>query len=406
MSAAPGWSTAEHLQHREGPLGAQPGVSDRASTPATHPAVAGERLQSLDVFRGVTIAAMLLVNNPGTAKFHYHALQHAEWDGCQPADLIFPFFLFIVGVAITYSVTKLRSRHAARSAMLLKVGRRSLIIFALGMLLNLLPYFDWEVTRIPGVLQRIALCYCAASLLVLYTGIRGQSLAAVLLLVVYWALMKWVPVPRYGAGGLAPDTNLAAYIDRTLMDGHLWHRHWDPEGVLSSIPAVSTTLIGVLAGHWLRSTRSAGRRVIGLLGGGAVGIVVGLVMDRWMPINKALWTDSFVVFTGGAALAGLGLCYWLVDLRGYRRWATPFVVFGTNAILAYALSTLMTKVLMLCTVTRADGMQVTLKTHLFEEYFLPLAPHRPASVLYAVAFVLLWLALMSLLYRRRIFIKI
>ena len=386
---------AEHPLQRVAPIAA----------PQAQPAVVSERLVSLDVFRGITIAAMLLVNNPGTAKFGYRLLQHADWDGCRPPDLIFPFFLFIMGVALTYSLAKQQSLHAPRRP-LVKIARRSLIIFALGMLLNLLPYFDWEITRIPGVLQRIALCYFVASLVVLYSGSRGQAATAALLLVVYWILMKWVPVPGYGAGVLQPDTNLAAYIDRVLMAGHLWRHHWDPEGLLSTVPAVSTTLGGVLAGHWLQSSRSGSQRLSGLLIGGITAIGLGLLMSVWLPMNKALWSSSYVVFTAGAALISLGLCYWLIDLNGYRRWATPFVVFGTNAILAYALSTVMTKALALWTVTRSDGMQVMLKTYLFEVYFLPLAARRQASILYALAFVLLWLALMGLLYRRRIFIKI
>jgi predicted acyltransferase len=190
------------------------------------------------------------------------------------------------------------------------------------------------------------------------------------------------------------------------MGGHLWHRHWDPEGLLTTVPAVSTTLAGALAGHWMRSPRSSRQRLKGLLVSGVAAIGLGLLINVWHPINKNLWTSSYVVFTAGTALIGLGLCYWLVDLKGYRRWATPFVVFGTNAILAYALSTLMTKALALWTATGLDGSPVMLKTYLFQLYFLPLATHRLASLLYAVTFVLLWLALMSLLYRRRIFIKI
>lgn len=406
VGAAPRLSAAEHLRHLDAPEVAPACLSDLRSAPGTHAAAASERLQSLDVFRGISIAAMLLVNNPGTAKFGYRVLRHADWNGCQPPDLIFPFFLFIVGVAITYSLAKPQSLDASRRALLIKVGRRTLIIFGLGMLLNLLPYFDWEVTRIPGVLQRIALCYCAAALLVLYVGIRGQAVVAVALLVVYGVLMKWVPVPGSGAGLLEPDTNLAAYIDQALMGGHLWHHHWDPEGFLSTVPAISTTLIGVLAGHWLRASRRSGERLRGLVIGGCAGIGLGLVMDEWLPINKALWSSTYVAFTGGAALIALAFCHWLVDLKGHRRWATPFVVFGTNAIFAYALSSLMTKLLALWTVTRSDGMRVMLKTHVFEVYFLPLAARREASLLYALAFVLLWLGVTGILYRKRIFIKI
>jgi predicted acyltransferase len=408
-----GVNTARRLLAAEHALRQAP---RRAHPPATQPRVppplqlqpraAAERLLSLDVFRGITVVAMLLVNNPGTARFGYRALQHAEWNGCQPPDLIFPFFLFIVGVSIIYSLAQQERSGVPRGATIIKIVRRSATIFGIGMLLNALPYFDWDVTRIPGVLQRIALCYFIASLLVVYSGVRGQACTAVLLLAGYWILMTWVPVPGYGAGDLQPDTNLVAYIDRALMGGHLWHHHWDPEGLLSSVPAVSTTLIGVLTGHWLRSQRNGNQRLTGLLLAGAAGVGLGVVMNMWFPINKNLWTSSYVVFTGGAALISLGLCYWLVDLKGYRRWATPFVVFGTNAISAYALSTLMTKALALWTVTRPNGMQVMLKTYIFEVYFLPLAARRQASILYALAFVTLWLALMSLLYRKRIFIKI
>ena len=392
---------------QQAPTPALPPASEPRVPPLQlQPRATVERLLSLDVFRGITIVAMLMVNNPGTARFGYRALQHAEWNGCRPPDLIFPFFLFIVGVAIIYSVAKQKSCGVPRSTIIIKIVRRSLMLFGVGLLLNALPYFDWEITRIPGVLQRIALCYFIASLLVVYTGVRGQALTAALLLVGYWVLMTWVPVPGYGAGDLQPDTNLGAYIDRALMGGHLWHHHWDPEGLLSSVPAVSTTLIGVLTGHWLRAQRDGNRRLIGLLLGGAVGIGLGVAMHFWFPINKNLWTSSYVMFTGGAALISLGLCYWLVDLKGYKRWATPFVIFGTNAIAAYALSTLMTKALALWTVSRPGGKQVMLKTYLFERYFLPLATHRQASLLYSLAFVTLWLALMSILYRKRIFIKI
>lgn len=406
VGAAPRLSAAEHLQHLEALAAAQPRAGDVDTAPRTHPPAAGERLQSLDVFRGITIAAMLLVNNPGTAKFGYRVLQHADWNGCQPPDFIFPFFLFIVGVAITYSLAKPQNLGASRRALLIKIGRRTLIIFGIGMLLNLLPYFDWEVTRIPGVLQRVALCYFAAAMLVLFVGVRAQAVAAVSLLAVYDLALKWVPVPGVGIGSLEPDTNLAAYIDQTLMGGHLWHHHWDPEGLLGTLPAISTTLIGVLTGHWLRAARTSRERLQGLLIAGLAGIVLGLVLDVWVPINKTLWSSSYVVFTGGGALVGFALCYWLVDLKGYRRWATPFVVFGTNAIVAYSLSTLMAKMLALWTVTRADGMRVMLKTYLFEVAFLPLAARREASILYALAFVLLWLGVTGILYRKRIFIKI
>jgi predicted acyltransferase len=400
-------NTAQLLPTGEQRLAEQPPhPAEERVTPRTEAEYAPQRLVSLDVFRGATIAAMLFVNNPGTAKFGYALLQHAEWDGCRPPDFIFPFFLFIVGVSLAYSLAQQQRRGMQRRAMLAKIIRRSVILLGLGLLLNALPYFDWEITRLPGVLQRIALCYFAAAMVVLHTGVRGQAVVATLLLLAYWLLMTGVPVPGHGAGVLQPHTNLAAYIDHSLMGGHLWHHDWDPEGLLGTLPAVSTTLAGVLTGHWLRSAQRASQRLAGLFAAGITALALGLVMNHWFPINKNLWTSSYAVFTAGAALISLGICYWLVDVQGYRRWAKPFVVFGTNAIAAYALSTLMTKGLALWTVTRSDGSPVMLKAYLFQHYFLPLATRREASLLYAFAFVLVWLALMSVLYRKRVFIKV
>jgi predicted acyltransferase len=369
-------------------------------------ALRAQRLLSLDAFRGITIAAMILVNNPGTSLEVYEPLQHAAWNGWTPTDLIFPFFLFIVGVAITFSFGDRLGRGDSPAQLLAQIVRRTIIIFLLGIILNGFPHFEWELLRIPGVLQRIAVCYCAASLIVLAVGVRGQASAALLLLSGYWVLMKLVPVPGHGAGGLGPAVNLAAYIDRHLMNGHLLYRRWDPEGVLSTLPAVATTLSGVLTGQWLRSTRPPLERAGGLFVAGNAAVLVGFVMDTWFPINKSLWTSSYVVFTTGMALNVLGTCYWLIDIKGYRRWSTPFVIYGTNPILAYVLSSLMAKVLLLWRITLPDGSQMHLRRYLFDTFFLPLARPVNASLLYAVAYVLFWLGITAVLYRKRIFIKI
>ncbi len=349
---------------------------------------------------------MILVNNPGTWRPVYAPLQHAEWNGCTPTDLIFPFFLFIVGVAITLSFGGQAAARDAKWPLLGKILRRTLIIFCLGLLLNGFPYFDWSEIRIPGVLQRIAACYLFASVVVLSMGVRGQAVTTFLLLAGYWIAMEFVPVPGHRAGLLRPGHNLAAYVDNWVMQGHLLHHHWDPEGILSTAPATATTLAGVLTGHWMRSARTPLGRLSGLFIAGNLCLVLGLIMDVWFPINKSLWSSAYVVFTAGMALNFLGMCYWLVDIRHYRRWATPFVIYGTNAILAYMLSTLMGKAMILWRVTRPDGSRVILRRYIVEKFFLPWSSPINASLLYAIAYVLFWLGMTAILSRRRIFIKI
>ncbi len=349
---------------------------------------------------------MILVNNPGTWRPVYAPLQHADWNGCTPTDLIFPFFLFIVGVAITLSFGDQIGSNDAKGPLLGKILRRTLIIFCLGLLLNGFPYFDWSEIRIPGVLQRIAACYLLASIVVLTMGVRGQVVTTVLLLVGYWAAMKLVPVPGHRAGLLRPGHNLGAYIDNWLLHGHLLHHRWDPEGILSTVSATATTLAGVLTGQWMRSGHTPFGRLSGLFIAGNLCLVLGLIMDVWFPINKSLWSSSYVVFTAGMALNFLGMCYWLVDIRHYRRWATPFVIYGTNAILAYMLSTLMGKAMILWRLTRADGSRVILRRYIVENFFLPWSSPINASLFYAIAYVLFWLGITAILYRRKIFIKI
>jgi predicted acyltransferase len=385
------------------------------------------RIVSLDVFRGLTIAGMILVNNPGSWSRVYWPLEHAPWHGWTPTDLIFPFFLFIVGVAMTFSFASRAERGVTRASLAGHVLRRSAIIFALGLFLNGFPYFRLATLRIPGVLQRIAVCYLFAGLIVLAAGRRRGGAerrerasapvlwVVVLLLVGYWALMSFAPVPGYGVGRLDPDGNLAAYLDRRFMSGHLWSqsRTWDPEGILSTLPAIATTLIGALVGEWLRSKRAPRLKAAGLLAMGAAGLVLGELLHPFFPINKNLWTSTYVIFTGGFAMVLLGLCYWLVDIQGYRRWAAPFLVFGTNSIAAFTLSTWLAKCSIVFKVMRpgspagiGTSRLVTWHGYVYNRFFAPLASPANASLLFALAYVLLWLGLMWPLYRRRIFIKI
>jgi predicted acyltransferase len=374
------------------------------------------RMVSLDIFRGMTIAAMILVNDPGTWSAIYWPLDHAEWNGWTPTDLIFPFFLFIVGVSMTLSFAARLRRGATRGQLARHVAIRGLAIFAIGLFLNGFPYFHLATIRYAGVLQRIAVCYLIAGLLALATAKRADReafqarigvIAAVIaaLLIGYWALMRFVPVPGYGVGRLDPDGNLAAYIDRLIMHGHTWRPMWDPEGFLSTIPAIGTALAGVLVGEWLRGARTPQRKFAGMITVGAVVLLAGRLLHPFFPINKNLWTSTFVIFTAGFAMVVLGLCYWVADIRGWRKWAMPFLVFGTNAIAAYAISALIAKSSVVFHVNAA-GRQTTWHGYVYTKFFATLAQPKDASLIFAIFFVLLCFIPAWLLYRRRIFIKV
>lgn len=357
------------------------------------------RLLSLDAFRGITVAAMVLVNNPGTWRAVYPPLRHAEWHGFTPTDLIFPFFLFIVGVAIPLALGRRVGAGQSRSAVAGKILRRSAIIFALGLLLHAVPDFDVANIRIPGVLQRIAVCYLVAALVFLWTGWRVQAGLVAVLLLSYWAALTLVPVPGFGQGNLSPEGSLAAYVDRALLGPHIWRaaRVYDPEGLLSTLPAVATTLIGVLAGHWLRSGRARATTALGLLVAGAAGVGLGKLWGVWFPINKPLWTSSYVILTAGMALLVLGACYWIVEARGRRAWTRPFAVLGVNALALFFLSSLLARLLLVIRIDRAP-----VHAWLFDHLFAPWATPINASLAFAFAYLLLWLALMWLLDRHQI----
>ena len=363
------------------------------------------RMASLDVFRGLTIAGMILVNNPGSWEAIYSPLEHAAWHGWTPTDLVFPFFLFIVGVSITLALGR-RAESGTKRDLYLKIVRRSLIISGLGLILAGFPRYDLSTLRIPGVLQRIAVCYLIASVIFLKTKWRAQALIAVSLLLLYCIVMLLVPVPGFAAVDLSMEGNLAAYVDRILFGRHTWKPLYDPEGLLSTVPAIATTLAGVLTGHWLRSRRSELEKVAGMFVAGAACVMVGWAWGFWFPINKALWSSSYVVLTAGLALQLLGICFWLIDINGMRRWAKPFLIFGTNALAIYFLAELFSRLISLVTFTRADGAAVDLQTYLYQTLFASWASPKGASLLYAICIVLLWLGVATILYRKRVFIKV
>lgn len=378
------------------------------------PAPARQRLPALDAFRGLTVAGMLLVNNPGSWAAIYPPLRHAQWHGWTPTDLIFPFFLFIVGVTTHLSMTARRERGDPESSLVRQVLTRGSLIIVFGLLLASFPWVPLtRITevRFPGVLQRIGLCYLVAGLLLLRTTWRQQLVMLAASLLGYWALMTLVPVPGYGLGPFNlddPSASLAAWIDRTLFGTHLWRtsRTWDPEGLLSTLPAVGTVICGSFAGQWLDTRRSLAERLAGLACAGALAMVAGLMWHWVFPINKSLWTSSYVVFTAGMASLALATCTWLVDLLGITSWTTPFRWFGMNPMIAFLGSGAMARLLGSVLTVPVGGERVPLQRVIFDRGFASwLDPHN-ASLLYAITFVALWAVILGVLYRRKIFFKV
>jgi predicted acyltransferase len=355
---------------------------------------------------------MILVNNPGDWGKTFAPLLHAEWHGWTVTDLVFPFFLFVMGVAIPLAFSNRLERSGGDPAGLHRqIIRRAIILFGLGLLMNWAPFFDldWSKARIPGVLQRIAVVYCLASLAYLHLRTRGRAWLTAGLLCGYWIALKLVPVPGFGAGDLSPQGNLAGFIDGAVLGSHTWSEapgRGDPEGILSTLPALATALIGILSGELLRSSRQPREKLYWLLIAACVGISGGLLMATWLPINKNLWTSSYVVFTAGIALALLGGIYLLVDIKGWDRWARPFLVFGLNSIAAFVGSGLLARVLLKTRWESADGSAVSLHRWLYETCVVPLFPDYWASLAWAIANVMVWLCVAGFLYRRRILIKI
>ncbi len=429
-----------------------------------------QRLISLDIFRGLAIAGMILVNNPGSWSTVYPPLLHAKWHGWTPTDWVFPFFLFAVGMAIPLALGKRLGQP--QGAILRKIGIRSLLIFGLGLLLAAFPHFklaeatpsgllvvhyvlvavfvgslflrgvalgqkpvkaalaqrswylllasgagialiglfyaDYSTLRIPGVLQRIAIVYAICALLFLNTSWKGQLGIAIVLLLGYWGIMALVPVPGGIAPNLEPETNLGAWLDRTLLGtGHLWSQSktWDPEGLLSTLPAVATGISGMLATYWMKNEADDRRRFLGLLGAGVALIALSELWSLAFPINKALWTSSYVLHSSGVALVFLSLIYWLADVKGHTTWGKPFYVYGANALFVFVLSGFVAK-LSYTISWEAGGQAVTLKTWIYNTFYTSVFSPYNASLAFAITNVVFFWALAWLLYRSRIYIKV
>ncbi len=420
------------------------------------------RLVSLDVLRGLTIMLMTIVNNPGDWGHVYAPLLHAEWHGCTPTDLVFPTFLFIVGVSVVFASPNKDSGPSA----IQKIGTRTLRIFCLGLFLSFWSkiniggteglallalrlaftllivialfseyhpkrqfyvalavfvsmmtaafggFSDFETVRIPGVLQRIAVVYLIISLLYLHSGWQAQALTGLLLLVGYWAIMTLIPVPGMGTPNLDKGTNIAAWLDNLLLPGHLWvtSKTWDPEGILSTLPAIATGIAGLLTGALLRANLSVTEKWRYLFIGGVLGIAAGLAWHVVFPMNKALWTSSFVLYTAGIALAVLAILYFFIDVKGVNGWTKLFVIFGVNPMVVFFFSGIIPRVLSSIKVAHPlDPSQAAmgLQTFLYKFYLEPhFSDPKNASLAYALIYLSFWFLILYILFKRKLIFKV
>ncbi|HWH51740.1 MAG TPA: DUF5009 domain-containing protein [Gemmatimonadaceae bacterium] len=416
--------------------------TDEVPAPVTAPVPTGkparERLLSLDVFRGLTIAGMLLVNDPGTWSSIYPPLEHAAWNGWTPTDLVFPFFLFIVGITTHLSLTSRRARGDDDAAIRRQIIRRGLLIFLFGFLMNGFPFFTWGSVagiahptivqrvvdrllhwRIMGVLQRIGLAYICAALLSQGKSLKRQLITIVVLLYGYWFAMTVLPVPDSGAMGQLvlgdASRTMAAWWDRFLLDwsrfglgNHTWVNSvtWDPEGLFSTIPAIATTMLGNLAGQWIGTKRPLLDRLAALFAAGALGMVAGLMWNWSFPINKSIWTSSYVVFTAGMACVAIATIMWIVDVQGVKRWTKPLVIYGMNPMVAFVGSGVMERCIYSIFTVPYHGKSTALETALYEWGFHSWLEPVNASLAFAIAFVLLWFGILYVLYKKQIFFKV
>ncbi len=366
-----------------------------------------KRLIALDAFRGLTIALMILVNTPGSWVYVYPPLRHAKWHGCTPTDLVFPFFLFIIGTAMRFSFKQFGFTLTGDATR--KIIGRTFTIFIIGLLLNAFPFirqdWDWSHFRIMGVLQRIALAYGAAAFLALISNKKRLLAEIIGLLTGYWLLLWFL-------GGNDPfglETNFALQFDRAMLGvNHLWRGNgipFDPEGLFSTIPAIATVLIGYYFGMMLQKSSYYKNTVKMMVFQGFGLVISGWIWSFIFPLNKQLWTSSYVLFTAGLAVLILAAFVWLIDIRGWQKPAHPFVVFGANSIFIFAGSALWVKTILRTRFT-LDGETVSGYAYLFKTVFQSLAGNMNGSLLFAIFHVIMWWLILYWLYRKKIFIKI
>jgi predicted acyltransferase len=371
--------------------------------------VAAHHVESLDVFRGATIAAMILVNNPGDWSAVFPPLLHAYWTGCTFADLVFPWFIFIMGVAMPFALARRQERGEPTSHLYRRIFQRVILLVVLGLILTIVA--TWPAVfplRFPGVLQRIALSYLIAAVIVLRLNVSGWMTAIVVLLLGHWALLALVPFGGFPGGTLTPDHNLARYLDTLVFGSHALTIPNDPEGLLGTLPAAATALVGAVAGHLIQKATNDVRRVGGLAVSGAAALVTGLIWSRVLPLSKPLWTGSYVMVVTGLAMLLLALSYLVVDARGLRTWARPFLWLGVNPLAIYFMSEVVGHLLERPWIHQAAG-RTTPKAWLFWRFLEPALHPRPAewaSLVFGVAFVGLCVLVAGLLYQRQIRIQV
>jgi predicted acyltransferase len=379
------------------------------------PAAPRQRLLSLDAFRGLTVAGMLLVNNPGSWGAIYPPLEHASWHGWTPTDLIFPFFLFIVGVTTHLSLEARRAKGDDDAAIRRQILKRAAGILLFGYLLAMFPYNLDRITgvRIPGVLQRIGVAYAFSAFFTLRTTLKQQVVILVTLLYGYWFAMTLLPVPG-AEGGIGanlldnPSRTLGAWVDRTVLGSHLWSgsKTWDPEGILSTIPAIGTATLGVITGRWIGSARPLQEKLSGMFAVGALGLVAGLMWHWSFPINKGLWTSSYVVFAAGMACVTLATITWIIDVNGVTWWARPLVIYGMNPMVAFVGSGLMARTIYSLWKVEYGGKMVSAQSAVYQSFYASWLEPKNASLAFAITFVLLWYGILWVLWRRRLFLKV
>ena len=368
-----------------------------------------QRLLSLDFFRGLTVAGMILVNNPGDWGHIHPPLEHSKWNGCTPTDLIFPSFLFMVGVSITLAIGPRKPDKTLHTKLILTALKRAIIIYLIFAALHLLFVHNFDNFRILGVLPRIAIVFFITVVIFLKTNFKQQFWIFWLILIAYYLLMNFLPVPGVGPSNLEPDTNLAAWLDRTILTTkHMWSgsKTFDPEGILSTLPAISTCLFGIMIGDWLRrKDRTDSVKASWLFTTATLAIIAGLFCNFFFPINKALWTSSFVLYTGGLATAGLTLSFWLIDVQQRKKYITPFVAYGSNAITAYIAADAVLAILDWFHL-HLNGKKVGLQQYLYQTFFVPYFSPINASLAGALAYVIILSIPMMILYKKKIFIKV
>lgn len=368
-----------------------------------------KRLLSLDFFRGLTIAAMILVNNPGSWSYVYAPLEHSKWNGCTPTDLIFPFFLFMVGVSIVYAMSSKKADKTLHKAAIIKALWRSVKIYLIYVIIHFLFVFNFHHFRILGVLPRIAIVFFICTIIYLKTNFKTWLWLFAIILIVYCFLMTVVPVPGYGYAILEPGKNLAAWLDYIILTPeHMWSgtKTWDPEGILSTLPSIGTCLYGIMVGTTLkRADKTEAEKVAWLLTFALFSIMLALIWNNWFPINKSLWTSSFVLYTGGLATAGLAVSYWLIDVQQRKKYITPFVAYGVNAITAYVAADVVLAVLSWIHLD-LHGKTVNLQAYLYQTIFVPNFSPINASLAGAISFVLILMIPMLILYKKKIFLKV